>query len=530
MSITLPPQNDTKGFWGELAAGWATTRMLVALRWHMVRSPSTRYALIGGSLFFMFGWMVAMNLGYVVRLAALTGQTASGIYAQTWAQMVQYNQTVTVSSYVLGGAVLVAFLAPLTGTSTLSLVPTEDLHGLRPPILHRYFDSLIINFVSGIGLLQLLALTGIASLLTLDGERFPALLLAWTVWAFAVTLTTTMGWVLEWVTRRWQKTSRRVAGVAMFLGIGAILAVDPSHGKTLFGLGTKYTEAMRFGASHGVTWELLAGLVVIFSCAVGVALTGVVATRSALALPVPPQAAARTRKASPLGTRPELIAARMLLRILWRTPECRRPLLTVLVFGIPAAIFTRLEGSAQTTVILAVPLAVALAWGVNFFGVMGTGMTWMASQPKLLAVFPRVAMLLQLSITLGLLFVLGIISITFGKTEFNNASKVVVEAGLATLLVASFSIRLSVEHPLRARLSGRGDSLLPPLTALSYMFRLVFLSLLPGFALELPVPTLMLFGLGLLIFLLGISIYLLEATRWQDPAVRARVVTAVSAE
>lgn len=511
----------------ELREGWSTTRLLLALRWRMVRSRRTRMLLIAGALFVGFGMLMAINLGYAVQVAAMQGDTTQGIYAQIWVSSLMYGTMSSIGAFAVGGAVVVAFFAPFTGTTTLALVPVEDLEAVRPTRAHRYFDALVINCVSGIGILQLLTLTGVTSLLTLDGQRLPAEVITWAVWGLLVVLTTTVGWVLEWVVRRFGKTRRRILGAVLGSMLGVVLLLDPDHGSTLFGAAAWYTTMLRSGL-QGWTATLLAVLAVTVLITVLVMLAGVAASRWALSLPAPAGVAARARRAAPLGTNPTAIAVRLFTRVVWRTLECRRPLASILVFGVPAMLLVGIDGNVEVAMTLAVPLAVALAWGVNVFGVLGTGMTWLASQPALIRRLPLVTTGLQYAATVGLLGLLWLLSYLGGHSTPETGQRVLIEATVGGLAVAAYCMRLSIEHPVRTRLSGRGDALVPPITALSYLLRLMLLAVAPAVVLSLPVSGTDVARFCAVMVTGSLLLTAWSQHRWNDPTVRSRVVHVVS--
>jgi len=510
---------------------WAATGLLLRLRWRMVRSRRAKSFIVLAGVIVFFGLLSCINLGYFVQIAAQSGRSETGeLYAQAWITNLSSGTMGGLGALAVGGAVVVALFAPFTGSATTALVPTEDLAGVRPPRAHRYFDAMIINGISGIGVLQFLALTAVASLITLDGQRVWGMLFAWTVWAFLVMVTSTIGFLLEWVQRaygRWQRRVFGVVGVAVLLG--AVL-LDPNRGQTLFGLADKYTTVLRLSVISFTWWSVVA-LLVMLVCMVGVVGLGVWVTGRALSLAPRRGVGVGDRTSRRLGSSSVTAVRGLLWRTLWRTRECRRPIIAILVVGIPVVSFTQMGESLEIALPMTIPLAVSLSWGVNVFGVLGRGMNWLGSQPKALSEIPRAAILFQAILSFLLLILLWTVSWLAGQADFASLRVFTISALTVAGLTTGLSALLSVLHPMRAPLTtGGGDALVPPLTALGYLGLLVGFGCVPGILLanlEDPVAQ----TVGVIIALVVSWIFIVAATvLWRNPRRRARVIAVVSSD
>lgn len=511
----------------EVAAGARDTGWLAALRWRGVRDPATRWTVAAGAAIVALGLLVAINLGpLTVYIAGQGTDTAAGVFAVSWILSVQRGDVGDVGALMLGGALAVAVFAPLTGTSTMSLAPVEDLHGLRPARLHRYFDAMLINSVSGMGVLQLLALTAVTSVLSLEGSRGAALLVTWATWITAIALTTTIGWSLELALRKWGPAARIRAAAVIVAAVAAAIAIDPDHGRSLFGLGDLYASLVTSAASSTLGFAI--GFAAVTAATIAFAAAGLAATRAALARPAVVQRELGTRRPRRMPQLPTAIAIRVLTDSLWRTPEIRRPLIAVIVIGVPGMLVADLSGNTENAVMTAVPIAVALSWAVNTFGVIGPGMTWLSAQPAVLQRIPRAAATIQLMLTILLVEILWLPAYATGRATADTGLRLLAAAIIAGCLGAIISLHLSITRPSRARLTGRGDSLIPPLTALGYLAVLLVTVCAPAAALSgADDPTRLIAVLAsLAVFSAGTIAYERAFTR---PATRARITAEVSA-
>jgi TM2 domain-containing membrane protein YozV len=513
----------------DVRAGWRSTQILLALRWRTVRSRGVRIAIMTAAAIFVFGVAMAANLGYVVQLASLQTDTAAGIFARVWVGYLSAGIMGALGSATVGSAVFIALFAPFTGSATMTLAPADDLAGVRPPRAHRYFDSLILNAISGLGLLQLLALTTVTSLLTLDGQHAAAILFTWVMWAALIALMTAIGWALEWVVRKYGKVRRRILGTTGLAIVTVILLADPDHGGTLFGLARLYTKVIRVGVTG---WNLPATLALAGMTVTAAAIMALGVHLARVANRWPPAAASfqRARSYRGVGRTPFRISARLLLRTMWRTGEVRRPLISLIVVGMPILFFTPLTSTTETSITFAVPLTIALAWASNAFALIGPGMPWLASSPRALDRLPLAAAAIQLALSGGLLTLLVTASYLTGHADGPEAVHVLTSGLVATLMCIALSATLSIRRPIRARLAGRGDSLVPAGTSLLYMLLYIAAAGAPILAQTLASDdvtktTAMVAAVALALAVTGWNL-----RSWNRPEVRAHVVLTVGGD
>jgi len=508
----------------------ASTLLLLRLRWRMIRSRWVRVGVVAMATAYLLSFVAATSMGStVVTLAQQFPNQAAGIYARAWADTLAAGQGGLVAALAVGGSLAIAIFAPFTGSATISLVPPDDYVSIRPHRAHRFYDALVLNAISGIGLLQLLALTGVASLLTLDGQQGYAFAFAWALWVAVVTFTATVGFAVEWLQRRWGALQRRALVGVLAGGAAVAVYLDPLNGTTLFGLSDKYARLMRLSV-----FEFHWGSVIAVGAALASALLAVPVGRSlanrAMSLQPPARNGSAQRRDRRLPSRPFLLTVGLLFRVFVRTKEIRRPLVAITALGVPLMAFTPLSASATTALPLTVPLAVALGWGVNLFGVLGTGMTWLAAQPHIMSRLPLASFLLQCSASFAILTLLWSAAWTTGRLEGVSNATYFLAAAIASLGTAALSTLLSVTRPHRAPLSGNGDALVPPFTALAYLGVLVVGGCLPAALLidvEGAANQTLLTVAALSVACATVAIALL---RWRRPEVRAHVVAVAGAD
>lgn len=456
----------------ELRQAARDTNLLLKLRWRLVRSTRAKSAIWIG-LGLLFGALfVASNVGTLIRNYAEQGvNTAAGQFATNYVIALERGDLGGVGAAALGSAMAVALFSPFTGASMTALTNPEDLYGLRPNRLHRYFDSIITTGFSTIGFLQLFTLTGVGSLLTLSGGRTAGLLFTWSVWPVLVMITVAEGWAVEYVYRVFGPWARRAIGFGLAGLVVALIALDPSHGTTLFGIGDQFVATLNAATEQNLSFVAQAAAVTI-GLLVVLFVIGIVLARKALSHPATSkQIVSERRPRISLSSRPNVAITQILISQVFRTSDIRRPLLTVLIIGIPATMLNGSVTTTTTTMVVAVPLSVALAFGINTFGILGPGMSWLASQPNLMKRLLFFTVAVQILITFTLAVLVWAPATLFGVVDLADIAAIAAGTVVSTLFTTRSAADKSVNRPYLTKLDTRGNMIVPPTTAINYTLR-----------------------------------------------------------
>lgn len=467
----LTKTNDLVPSLNETLRAAQDTRLLLKMRWRFARNRFSRLFVFLGLTAFLFALFIASQIGSLIRVYSEQGVgTAAGQFAVNYVIALNRGELGLIGATAVGSVIIIALFTPFTGSSMLALAPTDDLAGLRPNRTHRYFDSLITNAVSAIGFLQLITLTGIGSLLTLDGGRPAGLLFMWSIWPVVTTLTVAEGWAIEIAQRRYGRRARRITAAVMASIVGVAVLLDPQHGRTLFGLGNQISATVA-AAANGQDGIVFRNLCIVMVLVAVLFVTGISLCRTALSLPAPVnQTRSERRRLIPMSARPNLALIQILIAQVTRSAEIRRPLLTIFFIGIPAVWFSG-NTDTMTTMVVAVPLAVALAFGINTFGILGPAMPWLAAQPRLMNRLLLFAIGIQLTMTLTLSVLVWTPATLFGRVSTADLASVAAGTFVSSYMTARSATHKSVNRPFRVRLGTRGDMIVPPLTAINYTMR-----------------------------------------------------------
>lgn len=456
----------------EVIQGARDTRLLLRLRWRLIRGRMPRLMVWLGLGALLAALFIVSNVGFFIRRIAEDGAgTDAAQFAVDYVIALHRGDLGSVGAVALGTAVAAALFSPFSGTANQALANADDLAALRPHRMHRYFDGLVTAGLSAIGFMQLFALTAVASLLTLDGGRVGGLLLTWAVWPTLVLVATAEGWAIELVHRTLGARARRSIGLTLAGIVGVAVLLDPAHGQTLFGLGTAYSAALR-AAAAGDTGPVLIALGVLATVGAAAFVAGLVLCRTALEHPAVSSAGTREHKRHlPLSRRPRIALIQVLTSDMLRTREVRVPILMLLAIGVPAAWLAGSVPTMMSTLVIAGPLAIALVWGANVFGIIGGGMTWLASQPHVL----RWLLPLSIGIQFGAVAIIAVLCwlppTLLGVIAPGDVAGVAAGLVISTALISTSAARKSVHRPLLTRLGTRGDVLIPPLRAINYTIR-----------------------------------------------------------
>lgn len=508
--------------------GWAASRLFLAWRWRTARSFRVRVAVAMGLLILGTGIIASGSLGWSISISAQDPESVAGPISRAWVGGLAAGIVPQYYSIALGSIIAISLFGPFLGTATQAMVPTTDLDGMRPAPAHRYFDSLFLNAFSGLGIIQLLTLTGVASLLTVDLPHLQTFLLAWGFWFTLIAALTAIGWVIEYVTRRFGRSLRFVLMGLVVAGVGSLLYFSPDHGNSIFGLSPLSYNIIRGTGKTPWSSEYLTVASTLAAVSAISILIGLVLTRLSGRYQPHATLLSRRRMTRNFPSSPLMLGVSLLGRLMGRIPQIRRPILVLLVMGTPTVWLADPTGLSGVSIAVAVPMAIALSWAANAFGLFGTSMSWLSSQPKVLNRLLPAAIIQHVLVSMVTVMYFVAILTLRGVRDAGVLLGILGYAGLATFTAAAVAAALSVFFPKRTPLASRNDAIVPPLVALTYLAGMAAVVIGPSATIVTigrPEISVWIVAVTLIASLL---LFIYTFIRWSSPKVKARVVNAVS--
>lgn len=490
---------------------------LVGLRWRMVRSRRAR-------------------LGFAAAAAALPALCAVAVAAGMTMPTERSFEVAVLAPTAYLAVAMVAVLAPLVAGGGNELFPDDQLVAYPVTARTTYAASLALTPLNLAWTTQLLGLVWVTAFIAPRSGLVAFSLVTALAYVAAVTLA---GQALAWVAvgvrqhRRGRLASWAVAGIALAATVSVV--ATGSVGRALDGSPTTYVVVAVIGGGSGSwpTWALTTGGLL------GVAALGFLAGRPACAwaLRQPGGAATRidastvARRPQGRGVRAELIATDR--ASVWRSSSLRRGLVVLAVLPGLVAATAGLDWPSLVLLPGLVAAGAGLLFGVNAFCLDGTGSVWLASLPHRAstAFWCKVQVVAEVAL-LATVLTVAAGSVRSGRLPTSGeAAAVLCCTAVALLRVVSTCLELSVTRPHRADLRGPRDTPAPPGVMAAYSVRLavsttllaLLFSLLAGSA-----AWQWSVAVALPFVLLSLRRLLRTARRWEDPAVRARVVMTVA--
>lgn len=446
--------------------------ILLHLRWLLIRSGASRMLLGVGLLALIFGLVAISSTGSLIKTVATMDNPeaeAAKIFAQSYLRSFQSGELSGLVSSTLAFAIASVILAPFTGTSMTSLMPHHQLVSITRSSRHRFSDSIIAQFFSSISLLQLLMLTFIASLLTIDEGRIQGVIFAWATWPCLVLLSCFSVWLSEFMARRYAfKKQMGFFLIVILVGLLAV-ALDPNHGTTLFGVGQFYSDLAM--SSHTLSF---AGWILAFImiATVDVALMFASYRMCLHALAEPEREKTEKKQKRFTNWRPSesryIEIAHAVFSQVWRNAEIRKPLIMMSLFSATSLFFLADRYSLLTGLVLIVPLISALSWGSNMFGMLGSGWVWLSTNPFIRSRILYVGFALQVGISFLIFGIISLPSLVAGKVDTAEFSGALCALLVTAFIMSRSALSKSVHKPYPYRAGQRGESALSPATILIY--------------------------------------------------------------
>jgi hypothetical protein len=459
---------------------------LMHARYSIIRETKTKVALWFGILTLATAVIGASFTGQFIKIISQSdapNSEAAKVFATTYLQSYLRGELGSLVATTLGLALVSVIIAPFTGTSITSLVSHHHLVSMRSSNRHRFTDSLITQFFASISLLQLLTLTAVGSLLTLDKGRIEGILYTWASWPVLVMISTMFVWIAEYLYRKLGERKRLAILLVTLATIGTVVLVNPEQGKTVFGIGTAYASIIQGFSEFDIQIKLLAVIILIALFFLFFFISYKI-SQSALAQPeifAKDNTTLKKVRSRTTSSYSSIELGYLGLNQLWRNLEIRKPLGMATFFGAAVVFFGNQTFSVMSTMVLIIPLIVCLSWGSNIFGILGNGFTWLASKPfairNLLWVFAGI----QVFLTISLFVVMCLPSLLTGRIAQESAAGIILAVISTSVLMTRSAIHKSVHYPYPYKAGIRGEAILPPATLINYTLRFSLWSGIYGF-------------------------------------------------
>jgi hypothetical protein len=506
-------------------------RLIAAARWRTVRTPGARgwswLGLAAGAM----GLSLAAQAGDLVRLAAETEGEASliGQVANTYIRQWVANGFGSLTTVVLLFAVASSVLVPMMSSSAPALMADHELAGVPVPSMTAYLGALVVHLTSLATFVQLLGLTTLAGMLTIDGRgRARAIALVWAAWLVLAVFAQCALWGSRLA--RSMPRGRLAAGAAAVAGLlaaGSLLVPGGASGL--------------FGVPRGFAWWLVdAPLWASVLIALGAGLTAGAAGWSwcARALSIgtaTTRDATKDRRARAMPTTATWALISAVGRSFTRTRSIYSPLAIITVLAAAGAIAGGDLAATSWSVGIGVPLAVGLAWTDNAAAMTGPANGWIVSLPgqgrRLLGAWGVWAWATSMVLTAAA----WAPAVLLGRAGAAGTISTLATAVAASSCVTAACLWHAVHRPARAR-TDLGEAMLSPTATLGATLRLLAVPALgvwvgvagvwAGRGTE-ATPARQLLGAGVCV---AVSAAWLAFTwaRWANPRVRARCLAGAS--
>lgn len=498
--------------------GFSDSLNILVLKWKTVRLLSQRVWIIVGGLAGMFLIFMVASSGTLLKqsLASMPADNEGRQAITLWLDIFLQQNAGMMFGAVFWALIVGILVIPLVGFSFSSFIPEGDLVSLKRNNNHKISDSVFLQFVSSISFVQILTLTILASVVTLDGNA-PGygVVATWGLWVIATLLTTMSAWFFEMLVRKYGIKAKIISLAVIAITLGSVWLLAFEEAKVFFGVGEMYTLFIQ-NLSNGNNVGSLIWLLVCIA-AVIVVLIGIsyIASKT---LHLPELVAKENRNRTLLArlgfvNRNKIsTTTEFITNMLLRQSNVMKPLLLSAAFLMVMSL--GLNGFYQILISTAalIPVMVSLSWSINAFGILGSGTTWLLSLPKakrqLLGSFAKIQYFMVMLIAL----IVGLIVMVAYQMPVSAFLSFMLSTLVACMFVTNFSLKKAMLDPHRYRVNIKGESILPPNRALSHMFKL-FVTAFIGVGVATILPTVIMTALytipGLVPIFAGVDLSLI---------------------
>lgn len=462
-----------------LVSGFSDSLNIMAFKWRGIRTFPQKIWLFVVFLFAAGLLLLSAFTGSGFRIVMTTPIQGTTDIQETliiWINVFLANNASLAAGGVLWAVVASILIIPLVGYSFSSVIPEGDLASIKITDNHKIADSIFLQFVSTISFVQVMVLTCLSSIFTI-GSATPGLgiVFSWIIWVVAVLITVLAAWCFEYLHRKFGLISKIVIFVILAGVAGGLYLLFPEPFAGFFGVGEAYTLFIQEMSFTNIVPFLIA-----------VAIAGIVAVAVLYGISfVASNTLKRAERPKKRNTNKVLIArlglenknkvsslTQFLANMILRQNNIWKPLGLSSIFAISMAISFYAFYDVLLTVSTLIPIMISLVWAINVFGIIGSGTTWLVSLPggkrKILSSVTKIQYIIIAAIsfiTVGLVF-------TIYRSDLNVFISFLLATTMTSAVITQFALKKAVYSPFRYRVHIRGESVLPPNKAFSYMIQL----------------------------------------------------------
>jgi hypothetical protein len=468
-----------------LVSGFSDSLNIMAFKWRGLRTASQKFW-----LFVIFAFAAGLLLlsaftGSAFRVVMTTPINGSGGVQDTlilWINVFLANNASLAAGGVLWALIASILIIPLVGYSFSSVIPEGDLASIKITDNHKIADSIFLQFVSTISFVQVMVLTCLTSIFTIGSEA-PGLgiVFSWIIWVFAVLVTVLAAWCFEFLHRKYGLISKLVIFVALGGTAGLLYLIFPESFVGFFGLGesfTLYIQEMSFVNFLPFLIGATVAAIAIFLVLWGISF---VASNTLKKAERPKKRNTNKVLIARLGLENKNKVnnlTQFLANMILRQNNIWKPLALSSVFAIGMAVAFYVFYDVLFTVATLIPIMISLVWAINVFGIIGSGTTWLVSLPQgkkgILSSVTKIQYIIIAAIT----FLTAGLVLLIHHVDYTVILNFILSTTLISAVITQISLRKAIYSPFRYRVHIRGESVLPPNKAFSYMIQLFFIGFL----------------------------------------------------
>ena len=514
----------------QIKRAFQASNAILSARRKSLRSYILKSMLIVIGLFFYASLLLSVNMGLVLYTLIVNPEAD----IETTKTVIEIMKEMGNGDYSFLGTIgILAFssyiiFSPLIGTATLSLVSEDESVSLGLPRGYRFFNALILNMFSAVSILQLLIGFGIASIFSIEGNRLPTIMMFLLLWVLGSLASTAIGWVREAAVIRIGFLKTLILSFLILGIIGASVLLTGAQDV----LGRLY-GAWLVAISKLDMLVMLASTVIILVVGTALVVLGVNLANNVVSLTFPAENKPSSKNNSLIGkisgSLPTIILT--LHSVVWRTKEVRRTIIIVSILSFLSALFVIPAETSIIGLLIAVPAIVSLSWLVNIFGLLGGGVMVFGGDSKKYRLIPGAALVYAIiaSLTISTPILLGLLN--GARIDFETFSEYISVSILNSVLLPSIAVLLAIGKPFRARLEGRGDTLVPPLVSLGYILLIGTAAMLSGTAVLAATPGLSATTLFILLaILIGFITFKLANSYWITEKIQYRIMKTINGD
>lgn len=428
---------------------------------------------IFGTLFFVLGFIVlCFNLPYALTTAiGLNNDVGNMNVFEVFLSSVIVDKGRAVFSFFILAVIVFTLFTPIASNSLLSVYNKTSMVSIRKNDTHKVAETIILQLVSVTNLLVFFTAIVVSSVYSyVYSYDVRVFVMCFMVWIVGTSLTGFNGWTVEFVLRKYGPYAKAGLIAVWVVSVAVMFLIFFNSNMLIYFVTDFFIKSFTSVETFIILFILLLVLAtgfVYMSFRLGLYTINFTA----------PYVSDKVKKRNNYKYSGQL---GLVFKVLWRNGNVRAPVLLMSIVSLSTLTFVAHEKGTMVGLILAAPMVITMSAAVNFFGIIGSGNSWLFSVTNFTKNVVQSIFFYNIIVSFFVNLLALTPSIVLGYITYETAVSFMVCTVITVVVATVIALNYSVFKPSKYDVHIRGENILSPSKSLTVLMLIVMLGGIPA--------------------------------------------------